>query len=213
MQVVALIQEQNGNYSVSFPDFPGCTTAVNDSVAVIVKAAEALSRHIARMIADGRKLPQVRSLSRLADDPVFLANSAGLMIALVPYTPAPREVRLEITFDETLLARVDRAAEAAGETCSGYLADAARQRLAADAMKRGDTTIPVVPPRSDAAEASKIERSISEPARSTDTAESLACIRETLERLDAGSVKPDCHPMSKSASVTANPRLILKPSR
>jgi len=213
MQVVALIQEQNGNYSVSFPDFPGCTTAASDSVAVIVKATEALSRHIERMIADGRKLPQVRSLSRLADDPVFLANSAGLMIALVPYAPAPREVRLEITLDESLLAQVHRAAEAAGETCSGYLADAARERLAADAMKRGDTTIPVVPPMSDTAEASEIEPSISEPARSTDTVESLACIRKILERLDAGSVKPDRHPMPKSVSVSVNPRLILKPSR
>jgi len=47
MQVVALIQEQNGIYSASFPDFPGCTATANDPDAVIAQAAEALSHRMA----------------------------------------------------------------------------------------------------------------------------------------------------------------------
>src|SRR6266487_4540300 len=66
MQVVALIREENGVYRASFPDFPGCTTAANDPNTVIAKATEALSHHIARMMADGRKLPRVRSLALIA---------------------------------------------------------------------------------------------------------------------------------------------------
>jgi hypothetical protein len=70
---------------------------------------------------------------QLRKDAVFRADSAGAMIALVPYAPPARAARVNITLDETLLARVDRAAETAGETRSGYLADAARRRLAAEA--------------------------------------------------------------------------------
>jgi predicted RNase H-like HicB family nuclease len=94
MQVVALIREENGVYRASLPDFPGRTTAASDPNTVIAKASEALSHHIARMIADGRELPQMRSLSCLASDPVFLADSASLMIALVSYTPARRKCTL-----------------------------------------------------------------------------------------------------------------------
>jgi metal-responsive CopG/Arc/MetJ family transcriptional regulator len=49
---------------------------------------------------------------------------------LVPYAPPSKSVRLNITLDESLLNRVDQAAQRAGETRSGYLAAAARRRLA-----------------------------------------------------------------------------------
>src|SRR6266704_962773 len=77
MQVVALIREENGVYRAWFPDFPGCTTAANDPNTVIAKASEALSHHTARMIADGRELPQVRSLAWFAADPSILPAQCG----------------------------------------------------------------------------------------------------------------------------------------
>src|SRR5712691_9821022 len=126
MQVVALIHEENGVFGVSFPDFLGCTTVADGLDAIVPKAAEVLAFHIEGMIEDGRELPQVRTLAQLRKDPTFREDSAGAMIALVPYAPPARAVRINITLDESLLARVDRAAEAVGETRSGYLADAAR---------------------------------------------------------------------------------------
>ncbi len=207
MQVVALIQEQNGIYSASFPDFPGCTATANDPDAVIAKAAEALSRRMACIITDGRELPQVRSLSRLAEDPVFRADSIGLMIALVPYTPGTREVRLEITLEESLVAGIDRAAETVRETRSRYLANAARQRLA------GEANIPFFD-STHLIEAPDTERSVSENGRSANTAESLACIKEILERLDSGSVKQEAsQSIPKLGAVKPNQRLLLKPAR
>ena len=118
MQVVALIREENGVYRALFPDFPGCTTAADNPNSIIAKATEALSHHIARMMADGRELPRVRSLASFAADPTFLADSDSLMIVLVSYAPAPREVRVEVTLDESLLARIDSAAEAAGSNAA-----------------------------------------------------------------------------------------------
>ncbi|HML13344.1 MAG TPA: type II toxin-antitoxin system HicB family antitoxin [Xanthobacteraceae bacterium] len=132
MQVVALIHEENGVFGASFPDFLGCTTVADSLDAIIPKAAEALAFHVEGLIEDG-PLPPVRTLAQLRKDPVFREDSAGAMIALVPYAPPARAARINITLDESLLERVDRAAEAAGETRSGFLAAAARQRLASEA--------------------------------------------------------------------------------
>src|SRR5215467_4231177 len=133
MQVVALIHEENGVFGASFPDFLGCTTVADSLDAIVPKAAEALAFHVEGMVEDGLPLPPVRGLMQLRKDPVFREDCAGAMIALVPYAPPARAARINITLDESLLERVDRAAEVAGETRSGYLATAARQRLALEA--------------------------------------------------------------------------------
>jgi predicted RNase H-like HicB family nuclease len=130
MQVVTLIHEEKGVFGASFPDFLGCITVADSLDAIVPKAAEVLAFHIEGMIEDGLPLPPVRTLAQLRKDPAFRADCAGAMIVLVPYAPPARAARINITLDESLLARVDRAAEAVGETRSGYLADAARRRLA-----------------------------------------------------------------------------------
>jgi predicted RNase H-like HicB family nuclease len=216
MQVVALIDENNGVYGASFPDFPGCVTAANDPDEVLTKAAEVLALHINRMIADGRDLPHVRPLSRLVDDRAFLESAAGAMVALVPYMPANRPVNLNITVDEALLARIDQAAHAAGESRSNFLAKAAQQRLAlrpgSEEASSEPTPIPVevqppalvaveheaMPDASDGLDAAgapvpAVLASVTEPfsmeTEPTDTATSLATIREILEHLDQTGLK------------------------
>jgi predicted RNase H-like HicB family nuclease len=213
MQVVALIDEDSGVYRASFPDFPGCVTRANDPDEVLTKAAEVLALHINGMIAEGHDLPHVRPLSRLVDDRTFLQSSAGAMVALVPYAPANRPVNLNITIDEALLARVDQAAHAAGESRSMFLAEAARQRLARRPGPEGRsieaTPAPVevrppavlAPEHGAAPDTSDDPRSeeaaprvlVTDPfsaeVQPTDTAASLATIREILEHLDQSGVK------------------------
>jgi predicted RNase H-like HicB family nuclease len=214
MHIVALIQEQEGAYRASFPDFPDCTATANDPDAVIAKAGEVLSHQIARIIAEDRELPQVRSLSRLAKDPAFLADSTGLMVALVPYTPGTREVRLEITLDESLIARIDRAADTVGETRSGYLANAARHRLVGDANADSAVAIPLLHSTTHSIEALETERTVSEHDSFADTTASLVCIKEILERLDSSFVKQDDSQLiPKPGAVKPNQRLLLKPAR
>jgi predicted RNase H-like HicB family nuclease len=214
MQVVALIDEDSGVYRASFPDFPGCVTRANDPDEVLIKAAEVLALHINGMIAEGRDLPHVRPLSRLVDDRTFLQSSAGAMVALVPYAPANRPVNLNITMDEALLARVDQAAHAAGESRSMFLAEAARQRLARRPGSEGRSIeatpapVAVQPPAvlavehgaapdapndlhsaEDAAPRVLVTDPFSAEMQPTDTAASLATIREILEHLDQSGVK------------------------
>jgi len=213
MQVVALIREENGVYRALFPDFPGCTTAADNPNSIIAKATEALSHHIARMMADGRELPRVRSLAWFAADPTFLADSDSLMIVLVSYAPAPREVRVEVTLDESLLARIDSAAETTEETRSEYIAGAVRQRLTKEGKTDSDVAFSALCPIPHCVGTSEVEGSISTQAVPGDTAASLACIKEILERLDSSPLKENRQPVRKPANVKPNQQLLLKPAR
>jgi predicted RNase H-like HicB family nuclease len=146
MNVVALVHYESGAYGVSFPDFPGCTTVADSLDSVVAKAAEVLAFHVEGLAEDGT-LPRTRSMSELERDPAFREDAEGALLVLVPYSPPARAVRINITVDESVLARIDRAAEAEGETRSGYLAKAAVARMgtmvaAKGAILPGDTAAP-----------------------------------------------------------------------
>lgn len=125
MQVVALIHEEAGAFGVSFPDFPGATTVARSADEAVAKAGEVLAFHVEGLAEDG-EIPTPRSLSQLRADPQFNEDAEGAVIAFVPYAPPSKVVRVNMTFDEGLLARVDQAASALGETRSGFFAAAVR---------------------------------------------------------------------------------------
>jgi DNA end-binding protein Ku len=128
MHVVAMVHHEGGAYGVSFPDFPGCTTVADDLDSAVAKAGEVLAFHAEGLAEDG-PLPRPRSLSELNSDSAFCEDAKGAVLVLVPYEPPTRAVRINITLEESLLARIDRSADAASETRSGYLATAARLRM------------------------------------------------------------------------------------
>lgn len=125
----ALIHEEDGVFGISFPDFPGCVSTGRTEEEVLRKGAEALAFHVAGMIEDGDPLPIARNLSELRVDNSFSDDSAGAILALVPFDSPGRAVRLNISMDEILLEAVDRAASAAGQSRSAFLAEAVRRRL------------------------------------------------------------------------------------
>jgi predicted RNase H-like HicB family nuclease len=128
MHVVAMIHQEGEAFGVSFPDFPGCTTVANDLESAIAKAAEVLAFHAEGLAEDGT-LPRARSLTELNEDRDFLEDRTDALLVLVPYEPPSRAVRINVTIEESLLSRIDHAAEAAGETRSRYLATSARLRM------------------------------------------------------------------------------------
>jgi predicted RNase H-like HicB family nuclease len=127
----ALIHEEDGTFGASFPDFPGAVTSGRSMDEVIRKAAEALTFHVAGMVEDADPLPMLRSLSELRADAEFHEAAEGAVVAVVPFDLPTRAVRINISIDEGLLGAVDRAAEAAGQSRSAFLADAARHRIRA----------------------------------------------------------------------------------
>jgi predicted RNase H-like HicB family nuclease len=125
----ALVHEEDGSFGVSFPDFPGAVTSGRSADDVIRKASAALTFHVAGMVEDGDPLPVLRSLSEIQTE--FPDDVRGAALALVPFDLPARAVRVNISIDENLLGAVDRAASAAGQSRSAFLADAARARIRA----------------------------------------------------------------------------------
>jgi predicted RNase H-like HicB family nuclease len=131
---IALIDEEDGKFGVSFPDLPGCTTVGRSFQEALAKAAQVLPFHLEGLAEDG-PVPQPRPFEELVKDRQFYDDAAAVkgkaVVVPVPYDPPAKPVRLNVSLDESLVARIDAAAKAAGETRSGFLAEAARRRLAA----------------------------------------------------------------------------------
>jgi predicted RNase H-like HicB family nuclease len=120
---------QGDGYGVVFPDFPGCTSAGATVQDAATMAAEALAGHVEVMAEAREPIPDPSSPD--APLPEWLVDAPGRTVAtvLVPVELPGRAVRVNITLNEGLLARLDKAAGAEGETRSGYIAQAVRERL------------------------------------------------------------------------------------
>lgn len=129
-QVYALLHKGNTDYGISFPDFPGCVSGGKTPEEALVRGRETLAFHVAGMVEDGLTLPRLRSLEELQTDADLREDFQDAIVALVPVELPGKPARINISIDEHLLGRIDEAAKAAGETRSGYLAKAAKRRLA-----------------------------------------------------------------------------------
>ena len=127
----ALIHEENGVSGISFPDYPGVVTTGRTAEEAIRKGSVVLSFHVAGMAEDGDALPLLHSVSELQADPEFHAAAEGAVVAMVPFDLPAKSVRINVSMDEHLLGAIDRAAEAAGQSRSAFLAEAARMRIRA----------------------------------------------------------------------------------
>jgi len=126
---VATIHEENGVIGVSFPDFPGCVATASDLRTAIERGGQALALHVEGMIEDGATLPDPRTAEQLrAAEPEWMD---GATLALIGVEIPGKALRVNISLDEGLLARIDKAAASAGQTRSGFLATAARERIKA----------------------------------------------------------------------------------
>jgi predicted RNase H-like HicB family nuclease len=124
-QYIGLIhKDRESDYGVSFPDFSGVVTAGRTLDEARAMAEEALAFHIEGLIADNEAIPEPSTLETIMADP---ANRDAVAILVAAQTPAPKAVRVNVTFPEDVLAQIDRYAEAHGFTRSGFLTQAARR--------------------------------------------------------------------------------------
>jgi len=118
-------------YGISFPDFPGVVSGGKSVEEAIERGAATLAFHIGGMVEDGEALPVLRSLDELCKDRDVqeAVRSEDAVIVQVPVDLPGKQVRVNISIDDGLLASIDRAANQAGKTRSGYIAEAAAARL------------------------------------------------------------------------------------
>ncbi len=121
-------EEPEAGYGVVFPDLPGCTSAGDTPLQAAQQAVEALSGHVTLLLEDRQPLPDSSEIG--APLPDWLEGFGKVVTeVLVPVDLPGRAVRANITVDEALLSKIDQAAQAAGMTRSGFLAEAARTWL------------------------------------------------------------------------------------
>ncbi len=115
-------------FDVVFPDLPGCIGTGPSIEAAAVSAAEALSLHVEGMFAEGEAIPAPSAPGALPD---WLRDEPVKVVTYImfPVETPGRAVRVNVTLDELLLHRLDQAAAAEGQSRSGYLAEAVRDRL------------------------------------------------------------------------------------
>jgi predicted RNase H-like HicB family nuclease len=130
MPIVAIIHKSRKTFGVSFPDLPGCIAAGGTVQDALENAASAVAAHLALMVEQGETIPTPSTLDALKNDPEYHDDfAAHVAVALVAYEPPSKAVRVNITIDEHLLHALDRAAERANTTRSGFIAAAVRDHL------------------------------------------------------------------------------------
>jgi predicted RNase H-like HicB family nuclease len=130
--IAYLHKEKDSDYGVSFPDFPGCITAGRTLEEARHMAVEALALHIQGMLEDGLAVPEPSKLDDLENDPDLRHGVAALVAAELP----SKRVRVNITAMESQIAEIDRLAEKAGLTRSGYIVQRALDRSSRSSIDR-----------------------------------------------------------------------------
>jgi predicted RNase H-like HicB family nuclease len=119
-------KEADSDFSVSFPDFPGCVTAGTDLDDARAMAEEALALHIEGLVEDDEIIPAASSLEGVMADP---ENRDAVAILVGVKGAAPKSVRVNITLPADMLGEIDRYAEEHGFTRSGFLVQAAKRAM------------------------------------------------------------------------------------
>ena len=128
----ALIVQNDGDneadgFAVVFPDLPGCTSDGANVQEAAVMAAEALALHIEGMHEEGEPIPYPSAPGQIPD---WLGHGSKIITSvLVPVEMPGKAIRINITMDEALVQRLDAAAASEGNSRSGFLAQAVRERL------------------------------------------------------------------------------------
>lgn len=116
-------KDEDSDYGVCFPDFPGCISAGKDMDELQWMAAEALQFHMEGMVEDGDPLP-IRPMTLDAARNHEFAKDAVLFIAVEAPLPS-KPVRVNVMLDQNLLKRIDRVAK----NRSAFLSQAALRAL------------------------------------------------------------------------------------
>jgi predicted RNase H-like HicB family nuclease len=120
------------NWSISFPVFPGTVTTGRNFAELMTNARDALASVVAAMEEDGETIPESFDVS--PDSSTYNpADYHDPRIVLLSVEVGGRSVRINVTMDEGLVARLDSLAERAHASRSALLARGARMVLAIEA--------------------------------------------------------------------------------
>lgn len=119
----AIVEKGIDSYGVYFPDVPGCVSAGRTVNEAVMGAEEALNGHLSVAADFGDPIAAPSELHEIE----AAEGSIEVCRILVRAERPGKAVRVQLSIEEGLLARIDRVAK----NRSRFLADAARAALAA----------------------------------------------------------------------------------
>jgi len=118
------------NWSITFPAFPGLATVAESFAEIMRQAKDALATLVDDMENDGEALPAAIEDGAIPEYDRALYHDP--MTLLVPIETAGRSLRVNISLDEGLLARIDDVSRRTGQSRSSLLARGARLIIASE---------------------------------------------------------------------------------
>jgi predicted RNase H-like HicB family nuclease len=115
-------------FGVVVPDLPGCFSAGDTLEEAIDNSKEAIVLWMETVVEDGLPVPEPSSMARLTADPEF----SGWLWAVVEIDAAildSKSERVNISVPRRVLAMIDRYVLNHGGTRSGFLANAALDKI------------------------------------------------------------------------------------
>ena len=109
-------------YGVVVPDLPGCFSAGDSLDEAVNNAEEAIVAWIDATLDMGEPVPQPSSIGESRTQYPDLVDWVWAVVQVDPARLDDKIERVNITLPRRVLARLDAAARAAGETRSGYIA-------------------------------------------------------------------------------------------
>jgi predicted RNase H-like HicB family nuclease len=109
-------------YGVVVPDLPGCFSAGDSLDEAMANAEEAILTWIDAILDAGEAVPSPSSIDELRTKHTDLADWVWAVVSVDATRLDDKIERVNITLPRRILARLDAAARAAGETRSGYIA-------------------------------------------------------------------------------------------
>jgi len=119
------------SWAISFPSFPGTTSAADDFAELMINARDALATVVEVMQEDGDRLPPSVEEGQ-GGAGTDLSDYTNPRTVIFPVEVQGETLRLSITMDGGLVAQLDRLSRDQGSSRSALLARGARMILAAE---------------------------------------------------------------------------------
>lgn len=129
---VGVAERAGTNWSISFPAFPGTVTAGDTFAELCANAQNALASVIEAMQEDGLDIPESFDTDLKSPANFLTSDYVDPRIIIVPVEVGGRSLRINVTMDEALVARVDNLANREQSSRSAILARGARLVLASE---------------------------------------------------------------------------------
>ncbi len=128
---VAVIRRDNDtDYGVDFPDFPGCISSGTTIEEAVALGREALAGHVAVMTEYDEQIPRPTDAETILSGLRNRDDFVALFLAPIPHS-AIKSVRVNITVPEASLRQIDDYARAHGISRSAFLVESSMKALKA----------------------------------------------------------------------------------